>query len=355
MRITVIGAGAIGGAAAAYLHRAGRDVLAVEADPARLSVAVARGFSISGKDKFVARVPVTTPEGLAAALGGRAPEAVILAVKSQHTKAALEPLLPLLGPDSCVLSMQNGFNPRIVAGLVGTERTLAAFINTMGAYSVEPGEIVHGGPGRPYIGELDGCLSARAAALAALFDGDYAQQASATANIWGYLWGKEAYAAMFFVAAVSDTPMVEVVSDPANRPFLTHLAAEVIRTAEAEGVRCESFDGFDPDAMRREDWPAIHRTWDAVAEVTRRSPKPKSGIWLDLAVRKRKTEADELLGKVREIAADRGLDTPLLERLIGIVHAAERGERDIGPDVLVELRALDAARYPAGAGQLHAP
>jgi len=59
----------------------------------------------------------------------------------------------------------------------------------------------------------------------------------------------------------------------------------------------------------------------------RRSAKSHSGIWRDLAVRKRKTEVDAQLGMVVEIAAIHALTTPLVARLVQLVHEIEDGAR----------------------------
>jgi len=350
MHFTVIGAGAIGGALTAHLMRGGQDVLLVEQNPERVAAIRQRGLTLSGKEAFGVQPRVIAPGEIAAALAARAPEAILLAVKSQHTATALAPILPLLTPASFVVSMQNGLNPHVVAAAVGIGRSVGTLLNTMGASSVVSGEVVFTGPGNVCLGELRGGDSARLRALAALLRRGFAARVAVTDNIWGFLWAKEAYSTMFFLSAVADTPMTVVTSDPDNLALLADLAAEVLLVAEREGVRPVGFDGFEPDAMRfapGRDWAAIRGSWLAISRVTARSSKPKSGIWIDLAVRHCRTEVDDMIGRVAEIAAARGTPAPLLGRLIGMVHEIERGERAMGPGNLLALRALDAATYPA--------
>ncbi len=133
MTILVIGAGAIGGSLGACLARAGHRVLLVDSFAAHVAAIRDGGLRLEGREAFTVPVPAVLPEALAAALAGEVPGTVFLTVKAQHSAAALAPLLPLLGPGSVVVSLQNGLNPHVVAEAVGAGRPLAARINSMAA------------------------------------------------------------------------------------------------------------------------------------------------------------------------------------------------------------------------------
>ncbi|HEX8108810.1 MAG TPA: ketopantoate reductase C-terminal domain-containing protein, partial [Kofleriaceae bacterium] len=75
---------------------------------------------------------------------------------------------------------------------------------------------------------------------------------------------------------------------------------------------------------------ATRRSIDEMVAHNRRSAKSHSGIWRDLAVRKRKTEVDAQIAVVAEIAALHGRTTPVLERLVRLVHEIEDGQRPQG-------------------------
>jgi 2-dehydropantoate 2-reductase len=170
-----------------------------------------------------------------------------------------------------------------------------------------------------------------------------------TDKIWGYLWSKEGYGAMLFASATTDDTMANVLGDAVNRSLLANLAGEVVRVAEAEGVRCEPFDGFEPDAMRfatPRDWARIRRSLDSLAELNHRSLKQKSGIWRDLAVRHRPTEVDAQIGIVSEIGRTHGISVPLIDRVLELIHEIERGDRRMHPANLEGLRTLDKRSYP---------
>jgi 2-dehydropantoate 2-reductase len=348
MRVTIIGAGAIGGTVGAHLARAGHTVLLVDSVREHVEAIRRGGLGIEGREEFRVPVAAATPDALPQALGGRAPEVVMLAVKAMHTAAALEPVVPLLGPESVVVSMQNGLNERIIAARVGAERTIGAFVN-FGADYLGPGRILYGGEGALYLGELDGRITPRLERLGAVLRESFLPHTQLTANIWGYLWGKLGYASMLFATATVDETMADVLAAPANEALLADLAAEVVRVADAEGVRSEGFDGYDPDAMRfgagrrRE---AIRASLDRLAAHNRHSLKQKSGIWRDLVVRRRRTEVDTHLGVVLSDGARHGLRLPLNARLVEMIHELEDGRRRLEPANLDALRRLDSASYP---------
>lgn len=95
---------------------------------------------------------------------------------------------------------------------------------------------------------------------------------------------------------------------------------------------------------RSRDWTGIRRSLTALAEYNRGLLKQKSGIWRDLAVRRRRTEVDPQIGEI--MAIGRGIALPLNARLVEIIDDLETGRRQMSPANLEELRRLDAATYP---------
>jgi 2-dehydropantoate 2-reductase len=115
MSITICGVGAIGGLAGAYLARAGEDVLLVDQLTERVDAMNRHGLRITGAADFTVRVRACRSDELRGPLG-----LTFLAVKSQDTDAALDVLVPLVGPDTVVVSLQNGMNPpRMLKGFAG--------------------------------------------------------------------------------------------------------------------------------------------------------------------------------------------------------------------------------------------
>ena len=98
--------------------------------------------------------------------------------------------------------------------------------------------------------------------------------------------------------------------------------------AVAQGVTPEGFNGFDPAAyLPGADPAAAMRSLDELVAFNRRSAKTHSGIWRDLAVRKRRTEVDAQIGIVAELGAQVGVPTPIITRLVALIHDIEDGAR----------------------------
>ena len=335
MRCLVWGAGAIGGTLGAYLSRAGHDITFVDTVEEHVAAIVRPGIRITGPiAEFSIRVPAFTPSAVRGEW-----DTIVLATKAHHTEAATRALLPHLSTTGCVISAQNGLNELAIARVVGAERTVGAFVN-FGADYIEPGVIHYGGHGAVVVGEIDGRVTSRAISIRDAWR-DFDERAIATPNIWGYLWGKEAYGAMLFATALTNESIADALAMSEYRHLYIALAREILAVAQARSVTPEAFDGFDPAAYLPEAPPgAAEHSLDALVAHNRRSAKSHSGIWRDLAVRKRPTEVDAQLGIVVTLAEDVGIPTPLTARLVELIHDIERGTR---PQSLGTLDALAAA------------
>jgi ketopantoate reductase len=124
-RITIWGAGAMGGTVGAWLAKAGYDVLLVDSDRAHVAAVRSSGLRVVGmRGEHRFDLDIVTPDEVSTSLGS-----VILAVKCQHTGIALERIGPLLGRDGYVLSLQNGLNEELIARKLGPSRTVGCFVN----------------------------------------------------------------------------------------------------------------------------------------------------------------------------------------------------------------------------------
>ena len=320
--ILLWGAGAVGGTIGAYLARAGHPVVLVDVVAEHVAAIHERGLTIEGPiEEFTQRVPSFTP----AQLQGRY-RRTLLCVKAQHTAVAAAALRPFLAEDGYVVSAQNGLNERVIAEVVGRERTIGAFVN-FGADYLGPGRVLYGGRGAVVLGELDGRVTPRLAALHKTLR-EFEPGAITTDNIWGYLWGKLAYGALLFATALTNDSIADALVLPQYFALYRALGAEILRVAAAEHVRPEGFNGFHPAAFHAgADPAATQRSIDEMVAHNRKSAKSHSGIWRDLAVRKRKTEVDAQIAIIAEIAATHGLKAPLVERLVRLVHEIEDGKR----------------------------
>jgi 2-dehydropantoate 2-reductase len=339
MRLTIWGAGAIGGITGAGLARAGHDVLLVDVNAEHVAAMRRDGLTIlDGRGDWHAPVRAAAPEEVREPL-----DTILLAVKAQATPAAIEQLAPRLAPDGIVVSLQNGLNPAQIAARIGAGRTLGCLVNWAGDW-IAPGRIQFGGEGSFVLGELDGGLTRRLQAIGDLLSA--VMPVRLTDNVWGLLWAKTCYASLLFATALTDETIYDVVERSAPiQGMLVRLVAEAMAVAEGSGVRLEGFDEYDPALYRRGaagDAAAVQEAMTAVSRFYRGHTKVKTGIWRDLVVRKRRTEVDAQLGVVVEKGRALRIPTPLTARLVQMIHEREDGSRPMAWANLDELADLAA-------------
>jgi 2-dehydropantoate 2-reductase len=161
VHIVVMGSGAVGGYFGAKLLRGGAEVTMVARGP-HLGAIRRGGLAIRSAvegDSIVRPAVVERLEGVARA------DAVLFCVKSFDTDDAAARLWSVLGPDTPVLSLQNGVdNEDKIDAQLGAGRALGGVAQIFATIEA-PGVIRHSALGRIIFGELDGRASARAERL----------------------------------------------------------------------------------------------------------------------------------------------------------------------------------------------
>ena len=92
------------------------------------------------------------------------------------------------------------------------------------------------------------------------------------------------------------------------------------QAARLQGVRPEAFAAGASEQRTR---AAIA----ALADFNSHTAKTHTGIYRDLAVRKRKTEIDQQIGIIDRLGREAGVDTPAIRRLVALIHDIEDGKR----------------------------
>lgn len=352
MRITIVGAGAIGGLAGAFMSRAGHDVLLVDQWAEHVEALNRNGLFIDGV-RGEMRIPVkaTTPGELRGTL-----EAVLVATKSQHTEAAVRSILPFFDDRTFVVSYQNGFNEPLIArileetGLGGIERVIGSIPNYGGAL-VDPGhvEFVHEGPIQ--LGEMNGARTERLRNLASALEALTNVQISE--NIWGQIWAKEVYAAQVVFSALADAPIRETLGVERYARVAGAVVREALEIAEANDIAVEPFDFFDPANYKPKTAADTQKLLDNINHaiwLLKKDQKPDrhvfrkkgSGIWWDIVYRNRPSEVRASNGKLVEYGRTAGADVRLNEKLCSMIYEIEEGKRPLGFHNFDELEAYVA-------------
>jgi 2-dehydropantoate 2-reductase len=186
MKVCVLGAGALGCAIGGVLAEAGAEVWLLNRSAAHVAAMNQNGLTL--RDGGVDRVVPVQAATSASAIGHA--DLVIVLVKSFHTREALQNASALLGPQTLLLSLQNGLGHEdILAEFVGRERVLAGK-TYVGGVLLAPGHVMAGTRGKAtLIGELDGSVTPRIETIAALFN-RAGLDTTVSQNILGVMWDK---------------------------------------------------------------------------------------------------------------------------------------------------------------------
>lgn len=311
VKFAVVGAGAVGGYYGARLAHAGFDVALVARGAHRDAIA-ARGLWIwSPLGDLVAHPRVTDDPTEIGPV-----QVVLYAVKTYDNGSALRLLQPLVGPDTLVLTLQNGVSSAEAVGeVVGRDHVLAGPTYIATALKA-PGLIEQTGTHRRIVfGEVGGSSapSPRVLAIAELLRrADI--QAEPVGDSRVPLWEKFIYLAPFAaVTGAARQPAGVVWSTPSLRRIFETACAETEAVARAEGVPVAG------DVLDR-----VRGYMDALP------PDTRSSLLIDLQAGKR-IELDALAGDVVRRGAALGVATPVMATLAAVLRPWAHGATAVRP------------------------
>jgi 2-dehydropantoate 2-reductase len=289
MRIAVFGTGGVGGYFGGRLALAGEDVVFI-ARGAHLQAMRAEGLRVeSPKGNFT--VPSVQATDDPAQVGPM--DAVLVAVKAWQVGEAAQAIHPMVGPETCVVPLQNGVEaPAQVSAVLGPQHVLGGTCVISSAITA-PGCIRHLGlePSVTF-GELDHHPSPRAERLREAFM-RAAVTAVIPADIQVAIWEK--FMAIRFgpVGAVARAPVGVLRSVPETRQMVEQACVETLTVAWARGIALA------------EDSPA--KTMAAVDTI---APGIIASLQRDITAG-RPSELEALTGALVRLGAEVGVATPL--------------------------------------------
>ncbi|MDB5858575.1 MAG: 2-dehydropantoate 2-reductase [Ramlibacter sp.] len=303
MQIAILGAGALGCAIGGTLAEDGHAVVLVNRNRAHVAAINGRGLLMrsAAGDRAVPVAAATDAAGLGVM------DLVIVLVKSFDTRGAMAAASHLVGPDSVVLSLQNGLgHEEILAEIVGRERVLAGK-TYVGGVLLAPGEVQAGVAGKEtLIGELDGSDSARARRIAEAFN-RAGLATTVSPNIVGTMW---------------DKLLVNVATGALSA--ITRLAyGDLYRSAHLEATALAAVE--EAIAVARAQGIALAST-DARAAWTKASaglPGDFKTSMLQSLERGSVTEIDFINGAVVLHGARLGIPTPVNATLVACIKGIE--------------------------------
>ena len=233
MKIAIMGSGGVGGYYGARLASAGHDVHFI-ARGAQAEAMRERGLEVRSDtgNAHLDRVHVVEdPREIGSV------DLIVVAVKLWDTEAAARAILPLVGAETAIISLQNGVEKEdILTSVVGHAHLVGALTYII-ATIAEPGVIAHSGTlNRVVVGELAGGHSQRVARIVAAFS-EAGVDATASSEIRRDIWEKFAFlASISAVTAATRLTIGALRAHPATRSLLRDAIAEVVAVARAEGI-----------------------------------------------------------------------------------------------------------------------
>jgi len=297
MRIAIMGSGGVGGYYGGLLACAGHDVTFI-ARGAHLAAIRAHGLQIKSVHGDLTIAPAQATDNPA---GVGPVELVLVTVKTTATDEAARAILPLVGPATVVLSLQNGIDAaERIGAVVGLEHMLGGA--TWVSSTIEaPGVIRQESQFRRIVlGELDGRITPRAQAVYEALQSTGAT-VELSANIRQVLWTKFVFiAALSGVGAITRLPVGDYRHVPETRDLLVRLMREVEAIARASGI------ALDANVVDQ-----------ALAVVDNAAPGIQSSMQRDVAAG-RPSELESMIGVLGRKGRELGVPTPVAD----MVYAA---------------------------------
>jgi 2-dehydropantoate 2-reductase len=299
LKVAVIGGGAMGTVFGAGFASAGFETTVVDVRSEVVDAIQASGLTVhrDGASHRFSAGATTDPGSLGTV------DAVLFVVKGYHTAAAARSAAPLVGPDTAVLTLQNGMGHGEVLAGVFPRSQIVLGVTAESGTAVGPGAVEHPGRAITFVGPYEGDdLEAAQKCAAMLVEAGF--DTHATLTIASEIWKKLVLGASTLAApALLGMTCGEQLHHPEMRALMDATILEAVAVGQALG--------YDVDAEER-----LRYTHELLAEV----PDAKGSMVQDIASG-RPTEVDTINGAVIAAAARVGIDVPVNRTL----HALVRG------------------------------
>jgi 2-dehydropantoate 2-reductase len=302
LKIVIVGCGAMGCVYAAMFAEAGHEVWGVDADADHVRAINGVGLRVEGAsgDRTV-QINATTD----AADAGVA-DLLILATKAMHVADAAAAAKAAIGPETIVLSIQNGMGgPETAAEVLGEGRVAVGVVGGFGASMKGPGHAHHNGMELVRLGELAGPVTPRVEQAAALWEGA-GFKVKTYDNLDTLRWEKLICNATFSATCgMTRWTIGEVMADRHASGVAEAIATEADVVARARGVTL----GFDDVVAYVRDFAAA-------------IPNSRPSLLQDVEAG-RLCEIDYINGSVVRLGSEAGVPTPVNETLVALIKATE--------------------------------
>jgi 2-dehydropantoate 2-reductase len=323
--VLVVGAGAIGGVAAAKMGGGVRRVSVLDSNEEHVERMRNPGLLLDelGEERRVRLDAHADPSDL-----GGPFDFALVTLKAPHLESALGPLVER-GLARTYVSLGNGLVQDRIAAIVGDENLVVGTVE-WGATNLGVGHLAQTTRAPFVIGELGGGTKDRTRLLAGVLE--TVADVRITENISGQVWTKLLVNSAFSgLGAVSGLLYSEVVADPAGREAALAVWREGYDVGVAQGITMDEVLGVPADSLVVRGSESRQKADEALDVAMGYAGATKASMLQDLE-KGVKTEVDVINGGVVERGKEYGVETPYNERVVELVHTMERGERRPGRD-----------------------
>lgn len=300
MRITVLGAGAMGSLFGGYLSRK-NEVTLVDVNETTVNAITKDGVRIREKDGSITQVK---PKAVTDSSSMKVQDLVIVFVKSMFTISALEKNKNLIGSKTYLMTLQNGAGHEAKLLKFADRRHVIIGSTQHNSAVIEPGFICHGGSGITSLGLLDGG-SAVLSDIAENFTAcgiECRTEENVQKQIWKKMFTNTAVSSL---TALFQVPLGFIHEDRNANWLMKQLCHEAVDVANSLGL------GFDYEEVSQD-----------VEQVCINSPNGLTSIYADIRDGRR-SEVDTISGSVIEAAHDQRIAVPYHEMVVRCIHALE--------------------------------
>jgi 2-dehydropantoate 2-reductase len=301
MRIAVVGAGAMGSIFGARFAGGGHDVVLLDvARPVVDRINEAGVTVVRGDEQTNTRVPATTDPSQIGPV-----DVVVFCVKCYHTASATDLARPLVGPDTVVASLQNGWgNGDVLAAAFPPEQVVVGVTYNSGLV-VEPGKVVHPADQPTLVGSFAEDGSDRPARLAEALKSS-GLEASVASPVRPEIWKK-------LILNAATLPTAALTGMNAGALTAHEQMHELVSETAREATAVSRALGYDIDAEERVEY--IHALLEKAG--------PARGSMLQDFEAGRRTEIDVINGAVVAAAGEHDVPVPLNRAFVALVKGWE--------------------------------
>jgi len=324
MKVAIYGAGAMGSILGAYITKAGYEIDLINRNKEHIKALKQTGVKIIGKANFTQKVSALLPEEMTEQY-----DIILLMTKQRFNKEIMEFLVPYIGKNGVVCTMQNGLPEISVAEVIGKDKTIGCTMSWGATFhgkgvveltSEESRDTLTFSIGK-YGNNDDRLFEYIVELLNTMGD------VKIEKNFIGARWSKLLVNAAFSgLSVVTGATFGELCDNKASRVLALEAIKECIEVARAANVTIEPIQGKDVvKLMNYRNWFKKKISLFILPIAMKKHRNIRSSMLRDIQ-RGKKTEVYAINGVVSESGDNVNVNTPINDSIIEIVEKIENKE-----------------------------